>query len=155
MIQVTPSKVTPQEEVNTADGDIGLGAISAPLEVIQNNSPIGDEVVKSGAISDPLVITGENNQSSGEKLVLGVVSAPPVSQVNVSLDDTVIDARSLERRKSVKDLVTDFSSCLSNLSSSEGDTVEDWAESVSRRKKKDKKRKLSTSPVSAIDSSRG
>ena len=78
-----------------------------------------------------------------------------MSQVNVSLDDTLIDARSLERRKYVKDLVTDFSSYLSHLSSSEGGTVEDWAESVSRRKKKDKKRKLSTSPVTALESLRG
>ena len=44
-------------------------------------------------------------------------------------------ANQLERRKSVRDLVTDFSSCLSNLSSEE-DTSVSWVGSGGRRKKK-------------------
>ena len=50
----------------------------------------------------------------------------------------------LERRKSVKDLVTDFSSCISSVSSGE-ETQGDRGEQVTRRKKK--KRKASTSPI--------
>ena len=57
-------------------------------------------------------------------------------------------AKQLERRRSVKDLVTDFSSCLSNLSSEE-DTVVSWVESGGRRKKK-KKRGASSSPAQDI-----
>ena len=52
-------------------------------------------------------------------------------------------AKQLERSRSVRDLVTDFSSCLSNLSSEE-DTVVSWVESGGRRKKK-KKRGASSS----------
>ena len=44
----------------------------------------------------------------------------------------------LERRKSVKDLVTDFSSCLFSVSSGE-DTLGDFGQQVTRRKKKDRK----------------
>ena len=51
----------------------------------------------------------------------------------------------LERRKSVRDMVTDFSSCLSNLSSSEEENVGDWSEAGGRRQKKSK-RKPSSSP---------
>ena len=51
----------------------------------------------------------------------------------------------LERRKSVKDLVTDFSSC---LYSPEENTMGEFGETVTRRKKK--KRKASNSPT--IDS---
>ena len=53
-------------------------------------------------------------------------------------------AKQLERRRSVRDLVTDFSSCLSNLSSEE-DTSLSWVGSGGRRKKK-KKRGASSSP---------
>ena len=51
----------------------------------------------------------------------------------------------LERRKSVKDLVTDFSSCIST--SGEEEPALDYVGPVTRRKKK--KRKASTSPIIA------
>ena len=96
------------------------------------------------------------------------VSAPPQSdQVSIAeLEETVLEVASeqppeigsnesmqppgpyqqLERRKSVRDLVTDFSSC---LSSPEEETTGDLVETITRRKKK--KRKASTSPI--VDSS--
>ena len=52
---------------------------------------------------------------------------------------------SLERQKSVKELVTDFSSC---ISSSEEDTLGDWSEAGGSRGKKSRRRKAaSTSPL--------
>ena len=90
-----------------------------------------------------------------------VISAPPVNQECVNGSDalsaplsagglggtssSIFQHPQLERRKSVKDLVTDFSSCIST--SGEEEPFGDLAETVTRRKKK--KRKASSSPILA------
>ena len=74
----------------------------------------------------------------------GLLMAPPGVSIPGPPQETVRGHTQLERRKSVKDLVTDFSSCISSVSSGE-ETLGDFGEQVTRRKKK--KRKASTSPI--------
>ena len=74
----------------------------------------------------------------------GLMPPPQGSSVPDQSLQTTAPNTQLERRKSVRDLVTDFSSCVSSVSSGE-DTIVDWAGSVTRRKKK--KRKASNSPI--------
>ena len=74
-----------------------------------------------------------------------ILSTPSTSEVLA-----VIEASQLNRRKSVKDLVTDFSSCVSNASSSEGEGLGEWSESGDRRQRKKKRKPSSTPPQDGI-----
>ena len=79
---------------------------------------------------------------------VGLVYAPPVNVPvqkgsSGSLFQPPAAPSQMERRKSVKDLVTDFSSCIST--SGEEESCGDPRDAVTRRKKK--KRKASNSPL--------
>ena len=100
----------------------------------------------------PIDKVTENHNHHSEVLDNTVIDASTVTESaflqiegqNSVSSDISPGANQLERRKSVRDLVTDFSSCLSNLSSEEHTSVS-WAGSGGRRKKK-KKRGASSSP---------
>ena len=94
-------------------------------------------VADLGERRDTVSLTVDTSGDIGGGVVL---STPSTSEVLA-----VIEASKLNRKKSVKDLVTDFSSCVSNVSSSEGEGLGDWSESGDRRQRK-KKRKPSSSP---------
>ena len=87
-------------------------------------------------------INGEGNER-------GVTPSPLLDGNRDGTSSSIFQAplvpSQLERRKSVRDLVTDFSSCISSVSSGEESTLGDWGETVTKRKKK--KRKASTSPI--------
>ena len=112
----------------------GEGDVSDPPQSVSTTQGAGE-----GGIFAPL-----HSVSDGHGVSEGATYAPLQSSSSTfDLNDTL--QPQLERRKSVRDLVTDFSSCLSNLSSSGEETLEGWTDTVTRRKKK--KRKASTSPL--------
>ena len=84
-----------------------------------------------------------SNVADLEKTVLEVASQqlPEIGSNHESMQPPG-PYQQLERRKSVRDLVTDFYSC---LSSPEEETTGDLVETITRRKKK--KRKASASPI--------
>ena len=132
---------------------------SSPVRVNQNSVMVQEVPILQGSLSHnaELDVTrqgaqGEQNvppyQSEEEGLVLSTTEGAVGGQLmpppqGPSLQQSGVPSQ-LERRKSVKDLVTDFSSCLSSVSSGE-DTLKDLGEQVTRRKKK--KRKASNSPT--------
>ena len=93
---------------------------------------------------------GAEVESQGAETEL--LMAPPGGSIPGASMETLGGHTQLERRKSVKDLVTDFSSCISSVSSGE-ETLGDFGEQVTRRKKK--KRKASTSPILDSNVSKG
>ena len=118
--------------------------------------PVTPEKVSPGANGDPANLLGVP-ASNGDGEERGVTPSPPLDGDRGGTSSTIFQAPlvppQLERRKSVRDLVTDFSSCESSVSSGEESTLGDWGETVTKRKKK--KRKASTSPILQNDLKNG
>ena len=121
-----------------------------PMSPTQSNNagdtvttPVTSRVKESDQLNSDISLVPHLSpqQAAGEQR--GGPSLTP--DVEIGEVDAVIKASQLNRRKSVRDLVTDFSSCVSNASSSEEECVEEWTEGGDRRQRK-KKRKPSSSP---------
>ena len=111
-----------------------------------NPNKVNQVVTNGGSVTaTPLEVpASEDSRDSGM-----VPSTPPSAGGSGGTNSTILQPppvpSQLVRRKSVKDLVTDFSSCLSSVSSGEEEPPGAWGETVTKRKKK--KRKASMSPL--------
>ena len=115
---MSPEASTQQESVNNTV----INFVSENLEgsYIQQSQISSEKSDETRVAPNPF--SGAGEAELGERRDHGdvegglVLSTPSTSEVLA-----VIEASQLNRRKSVKDLVTDFSSCVSNASSSEGE----------------------------------
>ena len=118
---------------------------SGIVSVTPRKSDSDNVIISTTSLNVPAIESDSATQAYSE---VGLVNAPPVSVPvhegsSGSLFQPPAAPSQMERRKSVKDLVTDFSSCIST--SGEEESCGDPRDAVTRRKKK--KRKASNSPL--------
>ena len=132
VVPVTPRKLALNTQ-HIPQGGLSSSEGASPL----NSDQLILSVTGQGQAEIPVCeVTSEGSPDATLVSDLGDGSLMPPPQVSE------VGGQGLERRKSVKDLVTDFSSC---LSSPEEESLGDFEATVTKRKKK--KRKASSSPL--------
>ena len=106
-----------------------VGEVSANIEQVMEGASGGALSHTQGLDCGGASATEANGDAAA---VGGALSAPLPANTRSS------GRLQQDRRKSVQEIVTDFSSCMSSVSSGE-DTITDWGDSVTKRKKKEKR----------------